>query len=491
MVQLQNFFFFLIFMVVLCGTAAPILFQWLVSRDVSTGAPFLHGTIIPIFTSLSPVLVYIHSRGFIRSMDGTERIVLVRARPILLPNIIEKSSPKTRAKNAFFLFLIFIFNSFIPKFMGDLSYLESFCGVFCFLLFRTFFLLSKYRHDGLANKGRRLGMEEMKARKRAQEIKRQAIWPNERKKQKNEKREIFYFLFFLNKSKIFLIYLLRFSKTFGLNEKAKILAFYSLLAFSQAYSFVPENKAQSAKRFDWNRFFIVRASPKRLMDVGHDFRKVSMTMKISHVGVCIFIMGVILSNTKKRQFTQLLPLGSELHIGKERCCSRGIDQLHGPTFHSICGNLIIYKPSLKNPFIFKHDGSLRAIIDLLPIAAPSYQNKEVEKKYIYFFFHFFHGDRSWRNREQNSFPLWLTVFPEKRFSFSNQETSTTKVAIHTNLFTDLYASIGTGSFETGWYITIMKLPFIFCIWIGFILASLGGLRSFLRQLAFHRLDWNQ
>nr|PNR43792.1 hypothetical protein PHYPA_016175 [Physcomitrium patens] len=25
--------------------------------------------------------------------------------------------------------------------------------------------------------------------------------------------------------------------------------------------------------------------------------------------------------------------------------------------------------------------------------------------------------------------------------------------------------------------------FIFCIWIGFILASLGGLRSFLRQLA--------
>ena len=203
------------------------------------------------------------------------------------------------------------------------------------------------------------------------------------------------------------------------------------------------------------------------------------------------MLGLRLTNTKKRQFTQLLPLGSELHIGKERCCSRGIDQLHGPTFHSICGNLIIYKPSLKNPFIFEHDGSLRAIIDLLPIAAPSYQNKEVEKKYIYFFFHFFHGDRSWRNREQNSFPLWLTVFPEKRFSFSNQETSTTKVAIHTNLFTDLYASIGTGSFETGWYITIMKLPFIFCIWIGFILASLGGLRSFLRQLAFHRLDWNQ
>jgi len=59
-----------------------------------------------------------------------------------------------------------------------------------------------------------------------------------------------------------------------------------------------------------------------------------------------------LTNTKKRQFIQLLPLGSKLHIGKEHCCLRGIDQLHGPTFHSICGNLIIYELSLKKPFIF-------------------------------------------------------------------------------------------------------------------------------------------
>jgi len=78
--------------------------------------------------------------------------------------------------------------------------------------------------------------------------------------------------------------------------------------------------------------------------------------------------------------------------------------------------------------------------------------------YIYLFiylFHFFHDDRSWRSKH-NSFPLWLTVFLEKRFSLSNQETSTTKVIIHTNFFTDLYALIGTGSFEIGWYITIIK-----------------------------------
>ena len=208
MVQLQNFFFLLMFLVVLCGTAAPILFQWLVSRDVPTGAPFSHGTIIPIFTSLLLSLVHVHSRGFIRSMEKTEWIVLVRAKPIFLLNIIEKSSPKTRAKNAFFFFFLFLFNFSIFKFIGDLSYSKSFCGVLCFSLSRTFFLSFKYRRDTWANEERGLGMEEKgKPRRRAQRRKRQALcWPSGRKKQRNKKKENFSFLFLSNKSKIFLIY---------------------------------------------------------------------------------------------------------------------------------------------------------------------------------------------------------------------------------------------------------------------------------------------
>jgi cytochrome c biogenesis factor len=98
-------------MVVLGGTTTPILFQWLVSRDVLIGPPF----IILIFTSLLLVLVYVHFRGFICSMNKTERIILVRARPILLPNIIRKSSPQTRAKNAVILFFISYFIAPIPQ----------------------------------------------------------------------------------------------------------------------------------------------------------------------------------------------------------------------------------------------------------------------------------------------------------------------------------------------------------------------------------------
>lgn len=187
------------------------------------------------------------------------------------------------------------------------------------------------------------------------------------------------------------------------------------------------------------------------------------------------------TNTKKIQFTQRLPLGSELHMGKERCCLRGIDHLHGPTSHSICGNLLIYKPSLTNDrLMFEHDESLRA--DLLPINFPaSYENGKLE--------HFLH--RWMKNREHNNF--LFTIFPEKRYFFSIRETtSTTEVAIHTNPLTDLYAPIGTGSSRTGgWYTTIMKLPFLFCIRIGFLLASSGGSLSLLRQLKKDKLHWNR
>ncbi|KAJ9130804.1 hypothetical protein P3X46_034082 [Hevea brasiliensis] len=76
MVQLHNFFFFITSMVVPRGTAAPVLLKWFVSRDVPIGAPSSNGTINPIPISSFPLLVYLHSRKFIRSMDGAKSGVL-------------------------------------------------------------------------------------------------------------------------------------------------------------------------------------------------------------------------------------------------------------------------------------------------------------------------------------------------------------------------------------------------------------------------------
>nr|YP_010500525.1 cytochrome c biogenesis FC [Theobroma grandiflorum]UXB55758.1 cytochrome c biogenesis FC [Theobroma grandiflorum] len=438
MVQLHNFFFFIIFMVVPRGTAAPVLLKWFVSRDVSTGAPFSNGTIIPIPISSFPLLVYLHSRKFIRSMDGAKSGVLVRAsRPILLPDIIGRSSSETRARNALFRFVP-VLHFILLESKGDFSYFESFCGVLRLLFFRTFFFLPRDRSA---------------KHERARRRKRQTLRPNGNEQRRNDK--------------------MRCSGHPHLERRVEGFGPVAFpggdkLASSQAY---PRPDRQ---------LLGLPISPKLPPVFGPScMRQKLVPRTVRRPSPTPAVMVRFRStNTKKIQFTQRLPLGSELHMGKERCCLRGLDHLHGPTFHSICGNLMIYKPSLTNDrLMFEHDESLRA--DPLLINFPaSYENGKLE--------HFLH--RWMKNRKHNNF--WLTMFPEKRYF--RETTSTTEVAIHTNLFTDLYASIGTGSSRTGgWYTTIMKLPFLFFIRIGFMLASLGGSRSLLRQLQKDKLRWNR
>jgi hypothetical protein len=443
MVQLQNFFFFITSMVVPRGTAAPVLLKWFVSRDVSTGASFSNGTIIPIPIPSFPFLVYLHSRKFIRSMDRAKSGVLIKAsRPILLPDQIGRSSS---ARNALFCFVPLL-NFLLLESMGDFSYFESFCGLLCLQFFRTLFSLPRNR-----------SAERERARKR----KGQTLRPEGNEQGLNDKMN-------MGSSWLETLDLSRWVDGFG------PVAFPVPPSSSGAcLGGVPPQIGLEALALPTSRL---------LMAVGHDYcQKVKIHLPISHGGVCIFMLGVLLSNTNKIQFTQRLPLGSELHMGKERCCLRGLDHLHGPTFHSICGNLMISKPSTTSERLtFEHDEELRA--DLLPIHFPaSYENGKLE--------HFLH--RWMKNHEHQNF--WLTMFPERRYFFSIRETrSTTEVAIHTNPFTDLYAPIGTGSSRTGgWYTTIMKLPFIFSIRIGFLLASSGGSRSLLRQLQKEKLHWNR
>lgn len=152
---------------------------------------------------------------------------------------------------------------------------------------------------------------------------------------------------------------------------------------------------------------------------------------IAHMGFVLFITGIILSNRQKTQSTQLMRSGSQIRFGDRICCLRSIDQSIGPTYRSICGNIAFYDKI----------------------------------------------DR-------------FVMFPEKRFYFTvNQEITNTKVAINTNLFSDLYMLIGTGSNESGWFVTVMELPSIFLIWVGFILGAYAGLTSFYNQLRLHRLKW--
>nr|YP_010047119.1 hypothetical protein J6727_mgp32 [Pyrus betulifolia]QPJ79554.1 hypothetical protein [Pyrus betulifolia] len=245
-------FLFIISMVVPCGTAAPVLLKWFVSRDVPTGAPSSNGTIIPIPIPAFPLLVYIHSRKFIRSMDGEKSGVLVRAsRPILLPDIIERSSSETRARNALFRFVP-VLHFLLLAYKGDLSYLESFCGVLCLLFFRTLFSLPRDRSA---------------KRERARRRKRQTLRPNGNEQRRNDK--------------------MRCSGTPKKVEGFGPVAFPSpFLEWCLCEGAPPEIGLEA----------LSLPTSRQPMAVGHDYyQKATMKMNISHGGVCIFMLGVLLS----------------------------------------------------------------------------------------------------------------------------------------------------------------------------------------------------
>jgi len=256
MVQLHNFFFFITSTVVPRGTAAPVLLKWFVSRDVPTGAPSSNGTIIPIPIPSFPLLVYLHSKKFIRSTDGAKSGVLVRAsRPILLPDIIGRSSSETRARNALFRFVP-AFHFLILESKGDFSYLESFCGVLRLLFFRTFFSLPRDRSA---------------KRERARRRKRQTLRPNGNQQRRNDKM-----------------------RCPGHPHLEGRVEGFGPVAFP-----VPPSSGGACvggAQPEIGLEALTLPTSRQLMAVGHDYyQKAPMKMNISHGGGCICMLGVLLS----------------------------------------------------------------------------------------------------------------------------------------------------------------------------------------------------
>lgn len=237
-------------MVVPRGTAAPVLLKWFVSRDVPTGAPSSNGTIIPIPIPEFPFLVYLHSRKFIRSMDRAKSGVLVRAsRPILLPDIMGRSSS---ARNALFRFVPLL-NFLLFESMGDLSYLESFCGLLCLQFFRTLFSLPRDRSA---------------KRERARRRKGQTLRPKGNEQGRNDKMRCPGHPHIERRVE-------------GFGPVALVLG-----SSSGASLGTPEIGLEA----------LALPTSRLLMAVGHDYyKKVKIHLPISHGGVCIFMLGVLLS----------------------------------------------------------------------------------------------------------------------------------------------------------------------------------------------------
>lgn len=247
-------------MVVPRGTAAPVLWKWFVSRDIPTGAPSSNATIIPIPIPSFPLLLYIHSRKFIRRfIDRAKSGVLVRAShpTILLSDIIGISSSKTRARKASFRFVP-VLHFLLLESKGDISYLESFCGVLRLLFFRTLLSLPRDRSA---------------KRERARRRKGQALRPNGNEQRRNDKM-----------------------RCPGHPHLERRVEGFGPVAFpvppssgGACVGSVPPEIGLEALALPTSRQLRVRA-------VGDDYyQKAPMKMNITHGGVFICMLGVLLS----------------------------------------------------------------------------------------------------------------------------------------------------------------------------------------------------
>jgi hypothetical protein len=248
-----------------------------------------------------------------------------------------------------------------------------------------------------------------------------------------------------------------------------------------------------------HKSFLTTASRLIMLIDKNPFRRIAFNMRLSHIGVIIFLIGVIVSNRKKIQLVQIMRFGQQVQLDNSICSLRSIDQNYGPTYHSICGNIIIQPQTTQ----FQHvtsDTFFLGLNDWFRFFVPYGKNPSKALCLTEQIYSSSEHKNTFSSDTNSCLELQLhtggfflephiCMFPEKRFFFSNPTLSATKVAIYTNLFTDFYALIGTGSAETGWYTTIMQLPFIFCIWIGFLVAASGGLYSLRLLMKTSHLKW--
>jgi cytochrome c biogenesis factor len=405
LLQLQNCLFLILTGIVLCGTAAPILFQLFSDRDVTTGAPFFNGTIVPLVCCILLMLIFVHC--LMLQFSKLKASLLPRKRQFTpkIPGVfaqfvynfmeglkLSKTSVDYRLACFVLVAITMIFVHFFAfYFVAEFSVLESTYCVLCFTLFCILFLsTSKIGVLG------RLGAGAPLSRSGAP---------------------------------------------------------YRSLAYGPT-STGARRSALGDRRSQRSLGLLMSAGDRRsasfLLASSSNLRApMASNMKIAHMGFLVFITGVLLSNRKKTHCSLQMRSSFELRLGHKICCLRSIDQNVGPTFRSICGNVIIYQQRLKpsrsvEPF-------------------PPTDLKQLQDAFV--------------------------MFPETRFCFSNPELSTTKVAIHTNLLSDIYMLIGTGSTDSGWFVTTMQLPYIFCIWLGFLLAAIAGFNSIALLLKQQRLNW--
>nr|NP_044789.1 heme lyase [Reclinomonas americana]AAD11904.1 heme lyase [Reclinomonas americana] len=148
----------------------------------------------------------------------------------------------------------------------------------------------------------------------------------------------------------------------------------------------------------------------------------SFSMLISHFGVTIFILSVLLWYCFYKESHQIMYPGDRHFFNHYEYIFKGINLIKGPNYDAFYGSFLILKNNTING----------------------------------------------------------TLFPEKRHYYI-QDFYASKVDIHSNFFDDVHAIIGDGNLYTGWSTSFYVYPFLSWIWFAGFLLVLGGLVSIFKK----------
>jgi cytochrome c-type biogenesis protein CcmF len=145
----------------------------------------------------------------------------------------------------------------------------------------------------------------------------------------------------------------------------------------------------------------------------------SSGMIIAHLGIGLLILGITGSSVWQEEKITRMKINGEAKIKKYNIILKEINEIRGPNYVAIQGNFLV------------------------------------------------------SDEKEN---IITKLKPENRF-YPITSNFTTEASIHTNLLRDLYIVLGEGNLNDGWVVRMYYNPLVIWIWIGSLIACLGGIIS--------------
>jgi len=478
---IQNWLLTLICIIVFCGTATPVLFQWLFNRDVYTGALFFNTTTIPLWSCVMSVLLYQHYMHLMQkclySKLQVKFLVFFSAALLILHVYYFLSYNRFGLLDSVYIALsLLIFSCLIITAVQRVEFTTPF-----FLLQTEVYKLYGW----------------LQQNKKSPQLCPQCgqnhlLLDNIPGKQTTGTP------FFCTCAAFF------FKKKEN-NDHSMAIAHTGVIILLLGIIMSYRYKTQSTNNMIFgNTLALPKPQP-------------------------VWWDSAVFATTKSKLPFWLAFCRPPTETAVRICCLRSIDKNYGPTFQSICGNFIMYEvPFSPCPTLEKEKQSNYTYWfggrpeELFVLSQPeknitTEKNKAIEaiaapwnfavkqpspqlsqSSFMrLFMFKSSNIKHCCASFDTSAAMSNLCQFPEKRFMTNNSNFSTingvnssiSKVAIHTNGFLDLYTLVGGGNVDGGWYTTIMQLPFMSCIWIGFVFGIYGGVNALRICLNKYILPW--